>query len=149
MSKPPSSSQALWTRGEALERAGQVKEALDLYIKAAVAEEDARRPLRARLLWEQIARRTGISGMLLERLASVSGRARLEEDAFDYWVAAAARFDTEGHRADADRAKAHALDLRKRLPGGGSASREKPPLVQEALQGEVSFVRELLAPPAG
>ena len=130
-------------RGEAMERAGQAKEAVDLYVRAAVAEEDAHRPVRARLLWEQVGQRTGPSGMLLERLAVVCGRAHHDEDAFHYWVAAAARFHGEGRATDSDRARSHATSLKKRMRVA-PAGREKLPLVVDVLRAESAAVRDLI-----
>ena len=137
------SSQDLWTEGEALERAGKGREAIDLFVRAALAEEDAKRPLRAKLLWEQIAQRVGPTGTVLERLGAACGKAKLNEDAFDFWVAAAARYHAEGRAEDASRAKLHAADLKKRVPYLDPA-RERPELVTRALAGDSSFVAELI-----
>jgi hypothetical protein len=127
-------------QAEALERAGDSRKAIDLYVKAAVSEEDAHRPLRARVLWEEVAQRTGPTSALLERLARVCGRARLDEDAFAYWVAAAALFRAEGKTEEADRAGAHALDLRRHL---GDSARNIPALAQQVI-GSGEAVRDLL-----
>ncbi len=123
-------SQELWTKGEALERAGRPTEAVALYTKAAIAEEDASRPLRARILWEQLAQKTGASGTVLERLATVCHRAHLADEAFDYWVAAAARYHAETRPSDAERARAHALALKPKVQ-----AHEPVPLAQKALAG--------------
>ena len=138
------SSQELWTEGEALERAGKSREAIDLFVRAALAEEDAKRPLRAKLLWEQIAQRVGPTGTVLERLGSACQRAKLNEDAFDFWVAAAARYHVEGKAQEAARAKLHAGDLKKKL-GTLDPARERSELVIAALAGDTAFVAELLA----
>lgn len=122
------SSQALWTEGEALDRAGRPREALDLYVRAAGTEEDAGQPLRARLLWERIAERYGASGLVLERLASTSGRAKLQADAFHYWMAAAAKHRADGRAAEAERALLHGKGLREQAGGA-----EAPPLAAKVL----------------
>ena len=134
------SSQEIWTEAEALERAGKGGEAIDLYVQAAVAEEDAHRPLRARVLWEQVAQRTGPTGALMERLARVCGRAHLDDEAFAYWVAAAAQFRADGRTDEAESAAAHALDHRRRMPAGAP---ELPPLALAAI-GSGETVRDLL-----
>jgi hypothetical protein len=137
------SSQDLWTEGEALERAGKGREAIDLFVRAALAEEDAKRPLRAKLLWEQIAQRVGPTGTVLERLGSACSRAKLNEDAFDYWVAAAAKYHAEGRAEDASRARLHAAELKKRLPHL-DPDRARPDLASTALKGDTAFVADLV-----
>lgn len=97
-------SQALWTEGEALERAGRKEDAVRKFVESALAEESEGKPLRARLLWEGIAARAGTTGTVLERLAQTSGRAQLHDDALDYWVAAAVRYREDGRTEDAARA---------------------------------------------
>ena len=132
--RPTHSSQAAWTEGEALERAGKTREALDLYIRGAQAEEDADQPLRARLLWEKIADRTGVTGTILERLAQCSGRAKLRDDCCTYWQAAAVRYTTEGRTIDALRAREHALRLQK----AGAQPGERPKLAAAVLDAAPS-----------
>ena len=146
MARRESSSQDIWTQAEALERAGRGKEAIDLYVQAAIAEEDARRPMRARLLWEQIAQRTGASGTVLERLARVSARAHLDDDAFDYWVAAVASFHAEGRTDEADRARGHALDVKRRLGDRTGTEHEVPALARDVIRAGEAHVRDLLGP---
>lgn len=136
---PRRSSQELWTRGEALERAGDARGAIDLFARAALVEEEAGKPLRARLLWEQLATRTGATGTLLERLAGACGRAGLREEAFDYWVAATARYELEHRPDDAARARAHAAVLKRRV--GPHAC---TPLAAPAHEEGRAFVRDLL-----
>ncbi len=133
-------SQALWTEAEALERAGEQGKAMDLYVRAASAEEDAGRPLRARVLWEQIAQRVGASGLVLERLANVCGRSHMREESFDYWVAAAARYHADGKAEDAARARSHAQSLKTR----GIPAHEPPAIAAEAIRKGEEFVRDLL-----
>ncbi len=128
---------------EALERAGDPQKAIDLFVRSAVAEEDAHRPLRARLLWEEVAKRTGPTATLLERLARVCARGHLDEDAFGYWVAATALFRLEGRTEDAEKAGAHAIDLRRRL-STGSGARNLPALAQSVI-GAGDAVRDLLS----
>ena len=136
----PLHSQQWWTEGEALERAGRLKEAVGLYAKAAMAEEDAGHPLRARILWEQVAEKAGATGTVLERLAMASGRAQLRDEAFDYWAAAAARYHGEGRADDADRAKAHAAALKAKV-----GAHDRPKLAEAALAGPSGrFVADLL-----
>jgi len=134
------SSQQLWTEAEALERAGRLQEALDLYVRSAGAEEDAGRHLRARLLWERIAERFGATASLLERLATASARARLREDAFDFWLAAAAAHGADGRDEDARRAREHAV----RLKAKGVGEHTTQALAARALQGHEDLVRDLL-----
>ena len=138
MSRRPS-SQDLWTQAEALERAGRNKEAIDLLVKAAISEEDDRRPLRAKILWEQIAQRTGPTGSLLERLAGVCGRAQLEDDALAYWVAATAQFRAEGKADDAEKAKAHATSKKHRF----DPAAEMPELAKKVI-GTGETVKDLI-----
>lgn len=121
-------SQQLWTEGEALERAGKATEAIALFVKAALAEEQGGRALRARLLWEQIAERTGPTGIVLERLASASAGAKLVDDAFDYWRAAAVSYESEGRPDDAARASAHARQAKAKV-----GTHESPPLARRVL----------------
>lgn len=123
-------SQQLWTEGEALERAGQAAEAMGLFVKAALAEERAGQGLRARLLWERIAERTGPTGTVLERLALTSIQARLADDAFDYFRAAARRYEAEGRSEDAERVHARAQGLAE-----GVTPHEMPALAREVLDG--------------
>jgi hypothetical protein len=126
---------------EALERAGEPQKAIDLFVRSAVAEEDAQRPLRARLLWEEVAKRTGPTAALLERLARVCGRAHLNDEAFGYWVAATALFRSESRTEDAEKAAAHAMDLKRRL--SAAARRNLPALAQSAI-GSGESVQDLL-----
>lgn len=121
-------SQELWTEGEALERAGKAAEAVGLFVKAALAEEEGGRALRARFLWEQIAERTGPTGTVLERLAAASAGAKLVDDAFDYWRAAAARYQSEDRPDDAQRATAHARQLEAKV-----GAHETPALARQVL----------------
>ena len=51
----PGRSQALWTEAEALDRAGDADGAVKLFVQAALSEEQASEPLRARLRWERLA----------------------------------------------------------------------------------------------
>jgi hypothetical protein len=142
MSRRPTSSQELWTQAEALERAGKKKEAIDLLVKAASMEEDDRRPLRAKILWEQIAQRTGPSGVLLERLARVCARAQLEDDAFAYWVAATAQFRAEGKTEPAEKARAHATSLKRTLSLAADDLAALPELARTVI-GTGEAVRDL------
>lgn len=137
------SSQELWTEAEALERAGKPGEAVALFVKAALAEEDAGELLRARVLWERIAERTGATGTLLERLALCSARAKRREDAFDFWLAAAARFHAEGRVEEAGRARSRASDLKA---AGRLAPHERTGLAAKALADGDAYVRDLLEP---
>lgn len=121
-------SQELWTRGEALERAGQGAEAMGLFVKSALAEEQDGKALRARFLWEEIARRTGPTGTVLERLAKTSQGAKLLDDAFDYWRAAKVRYESEGRAEDAARAAAHAEQLESK-----AGPHEIPELARQVL----------------
>lgn len=133
-------SQEWWTEGEALERAGNLTKAVTLYAKAAVAEEDAGQPLKARILWEQIAGKTGASGIVLERLATSSERAKIADEAFDYWLAAAVRYHGEGRPDDAKRARERAQVLRKRV-----GAHQRPPLAEAALSMPARhFIEDLL-----
>jgi hypothetical protein len=136
---PRRSSQDLWTRGEALERAGDGRGAIDLFVKAALAEDEAGKPLRARLLWEQIAARTGLTGTVLERLAGACERGRLREEAYDYWVAAAARYAFEGRLQDAARARVHASGWKSKV-----APHAPTPLAARAIAETGSSVEALL-----
>jgi hypothetical protein len=139
------SSQDLWTQGEALERAGNSKEAIDCFVRAAASEEDSGRPVRAKLLWEQIAVRAGVSGNVLERIAAVCTRGKLFDDAFDYWTAAAARFHLEGRGEEAERSRAHAAELKKRLAiSTADATRVMPDLARQAIAEAPDFVRDLV-----
>jgi hypothetical protein len=140
------SSQDLWTEGEALERAGKGREAIDLFVRAASVEEDAHRPLRAKLLWEQISTRIGASGTVFEKLASACGRGHLNDEAFDYWVAAAARYHVEGRAEDATRARAHAAEFRKQFKRM-DPERVPPALVAQAVEAGRAFVSDLLETP--
>jgi tetratricopeptide (TPR) repeat protein len=140
MAKQPRSSQALWTEGEALERAGKPADAMKLFAKAAVEEEDAGQPLRARILWEQIAKKAGTSGIVLERLALTCQKGKLVDEAFDYWLAAAATYHGEGRVDEAVRAKTHASQLRARV-----TAHDRAPLAAAALAGPAAqYVKELL-----
>lgn len=121
-------SQQLWTEGEALERAGKATEAVGFFVQAALAEEQDGRALRARLLWEQIAERTGPTGTVLERLASASAGAKLVDDAFDYWQAAAALYESEGRPDDAARVSAHAQQIEAKV-----GPHERPALARQVL----------------
>lgn len=121
-------SQQLWTEGEALERAGKGTEAIGLFVKAALAEEQDGKALRARLLWEQIAERTGPTGTVLERLASASAGAKLVDDAYDYWKAAAALYTSEGRADDAARVNAHAEQVEAKV-----VPHERPALARKVL----------------
>lgn len=134
-------SQALWTEGEALERQGRPAEAVKLFVRAALAEEEADQPLRARILWERIAERVGATGTVLERLAAASEKARLRDEAFDYWAAAAARHHADGRLDDARRAKERAAAVAARV-----GPHERPALAAGVLEGPGrAFVAELLA----
>lgn len=121
-------SQELWTRGEALERAGQGAEAMEQFVRSALAEEQDGKALRARFLWEEIARRTGPTGTVLERLAVTSAGAKLLDDAFDYWRAAQRRYESEGRPEDAARAGAHARQLESK-----AGPHEVPVLARQVL----------------
>lgn len=134
------SSQELWTEGEALERAGRMREALDRFVGAASAEDEAGRPVRARLLWEQIAQKAGATPSLLERLARSCARAGFREEAFAYWTAAGAAHHDAGRAEDASRARHHALELCSRPLELSSP----PPLARAALATPSPFVAELL-----
>lgn len=123
MSRRGSSSQQLWTEAEALERAGKAQEAIGLFVKGAVSEEEAGEPLRARFLWEEIGKRTGATGTLLERLAICSEQARLVDDAYNYWIAAANTYARDNRLPDAHRARLHAEALAPKFTGS-----EAPPL---------------------
>lgn len=134
------SSQQLWTEGEAQERGGDTRKALDLFVQAALVEEEGRRPLRALLLWEQIAQRTGATGTVLERLARASEGGRLLDEAFDYWAAACAMYDAEGKTDDAARARDHALRLKAKV-----GPHDRPALAAGVLEREAARVADLLA----
>ena len=108
-------SQALWTEAEALERAGDVEGAVRLYVQAALAEEHAGEPVRARLLWERLATRGPVEGPLLERIATCCESSRSWDESFDFWRAAAARYQRAGRSADAQRARDRAVALRPRV----------------------------------
>lgn len=142
MSRRPSSSQDLWTQAEALERAGRNKEAIDLLVKAAISEEDDRRPIRAKILWEQIAQRTGPSGVLLERLARVCSRGQLEDDAFAYWVAATAQFRAEGKNDEAEKTRAHAIATKRKLSLAAADLEALPELARKVI-GSGETVKDL------
>ena len=96
-------SQALWTEAEALERAGDTAGAIRLFVQAALSEEQAGEPMRARLLWERLAVREPVGGPLLERLAVCSDQAKVWDDALDFARAAAVRYTQAGRSADAAR----------------------------------------------
>jgi hypothetical protein len=134
------SSQELWTEGEALERAGKPREAVALFVKAALAEEDQGEPMRARLLWEQVADRTGPTGSLLERLASNCARAKLREDAVAYWLAAAAQYAAEDRPTDAERARGHLADFRKAPPPAA----DRPLLAEQVIARHRDRIADLL-----
>jgi hypothetical protein len=126
----PNRSQALWTEGEALERAGKPRDAVKLFVQAALAEEEAGQPLRARILWEQVAGKAGLSGLVLERLADSSEKARLFDDAFDFWVGAVVRHAVDG-KADASKlARERALGVRRKTQPHG-----RHPLVAALIAG--------------
>lgn len=141
------SSQELWTKGEALERSGDATGAIGLFVQAALLEQESGRPLRARLLWEQLGQRTGPTASLLEQLATCAERARLTDEAFHYWVAATARHRAEGRPDDAARTAVHATRLRARIP----PDTLPPPLAAQALEGLRDTIADLLppGPPSG
>ena len=144
MSRAPgrtTSSQALWMEGEALERAGKTREAVKLFVQSAVAEEESGQPLRARILWEQVASRAGATGTILERLANASERAKLRDEAFDYWAAAAASYHGAGREDDARKARERAAALAPKV-----GPHERPALARPALDGpHAAFVADLIA----
>ncbi len=132
-------STGLWMEGEAAEKAGQSAKAIQLFAQAAIAEEDGGQPLRARLLWEQIASRVGLTTTVLERLAAVNERARLWEDAYDLWRAAAVRLAAEGKEAQAARAKERAKELK-----GRAATHALTEPARQALEGaDLAYVADL------
>jgi hypothetical protein len=132
-------STELWMEGEAAEKAGQPAKAIQLFAQAAIAEEDGGHPLRARLLWEQIASRVGLTSTVLERLAAVNERARLFEDAYDLWRAAAVRLAAEGKDVQAARAKERAKELKAR-----AAPHAMTELARKALEGaDLAYVADL------
>jgi hypothetical protein len=132
-------STELWMEGEAAEKAGEAKKAIQLFAQAAIAEEDGGNPLRARLLWEQIAARVGLTSTVLERLAAANERARLLEDAYDLWRAAAVRLSAEGKQDQAARAKERARELK-----GRAAPHATTELALKALEGaDLAYVADL------
>jgi hypothetical protein len=132
-------STALWMEGEAAEKAGQSKKAIQLFAQAAIAEEDGGHPLRARLLWEQISQRVGLTSTVLERLAAANERAKLFEDAYDLWRAAAVRLHAEGRTEQAARAKERAQLLKPRMTPHATTE-----LASKALEGaDLSYVADL------
>jgi hypothetical protein len=127
--------------GEALERAGKTREAVKLFVQSAVAEEESGQPLRARILWEQVASRAGATGTILERLANASERAKLRDEAFDYWAAAAASYHGAGREDDARKARERAAALAPKV-----GPHERPALARPALDGpHAAFVADLIA----
>ena len=136
------SSQAAWTEGEALERRGNRVAALKLFVKAALAEEDDLSPMRARVLWERIAERTGPTAMLLERLASTSEKAGLAEEALAYWLATAAAARHANDTETAGRADSH---LERLASAGSRLPVELPPLAAQALDAHGTLVQAQLA----
>ncbi len=108
-------SQQLWTEGEALERAGKPRDAVKLFVQAALAEEEAGQPMRARILWEQVAAKAGPTPLVLERLATVSERAKLLDDALDFWVGAFLKHTADGRQDAAKLARERALVLKPRV----------------------------------
>ncbi|MFM2153439.1 MAG: hypothetical protein RL199_1874 [Pseudomonadota bacterium] len=132
-------STELWMEGEAAEKAGQSKKAIQLFAQAAIAEEDGGDPLRARLLWEQISHRVGLTSTVLERLAAANERAKLLEDAFDLWRAAAVCRHAEGREEQAAQAKERARLLKPR-----TAPHALTELAEKALQGaDLAYVTDL------
>jgi len=132
-------STELWMQGEAAEREGLPKKAVQLFVQAAIAEEDADQPLRARVLWERIADKVGLTASLLERLAAVNERARFFGDAYDLWRAAAVRLHAEGREPHAIQARDRARAIKQKavLP-------KSSPLALKALEGfSQAFVAEL------
>src|SRR5687768_14667508 len=106
-------SRHLWLQGEALARRGERGAAMGAFVDAAVAEEQAGRPLRALAAWEAIARRFGASGHVFERCARICQHVELHPSTYIYWAAAAATYRREHLEKEAYVATTHALILRE------------------------------------
>ena len=101
-----------WKQAVKLYLDGHKAQALESFVDAGLAAEDAGHDGKAREIWEAVARRYESSGPILERLALCYERLCRYDDAHATWRVAAAKYLDADHSDEAAHARARARELR-------------------------------------